>query len=53
MFKWLNKFRKIKYPGFREVDKNEILPFGSIVKMDLATGKNYVKIVPTKELTHG
>lgn len=31
------------YPGYREVQKDEILQPGAEVKMDMATGKSYVK----------
>src|SRR5690606_33860812 len=33
--------------GWREVGENEALPPGSHVRMDLATGKNYVRVDPS------
>ena len=43
--KLIKLFTKDPCPkGYREVSKDEILPAGSHVRMDLQTGKNYVKI---------
>jgi hypothetical protein len=33
----------LQYKGYREIGKNEVLEPGADVKMDMATGKNYVK----------
>lgn len=37
---------KNPYPGYREIGKDEILQPGADVKMDMSTGKNYLKEEP-------
>lgn len=37
------KSQPVEYPGYREVQPGETLPLGSEVKMDMASGKSFVK----------